>query len=265
MKRIPVLLAAALAVTPLAAVFAAPEPADVDRDALRRAVPASAMLESDVLTQDDREFGELEDILMTRNGELELFLVDIEDSDLDDDEERDPVPPEPAQEIGELGTEVDVDGDVTANGDELDHVVVNRGAVEWGEDLVPISPRDMRYDTAGDDLIVRDGASPRRTPESRREDMLSLDELIGMEVNLADEESFGSVEDVMLDSRQSKAVALVVDNWDGLDKQRRALPVDAAIIRYDEEEVVYPYTVEQIESVPEFDLDEYSDDGWELD
>lgn len=251
------------ALTPLAA-FAMSAEIAVDRETLQRAMPASAMLESDVETQNDRDIGQLEDILMTRDGKLRVVLVDVEDSDLgDDDEERGPA--EPARDVGDTGTLVEMDGDMTAKGGELDRAIVNRGEVEWGEDLVPLSPRDVRYDANADDIIVRDGASRLRVPESRRADLLSLDEIIGMEVNLADEDSFGGVEDVMLDSKQSKAVALVVDNWDGFDKQRRALPIDDAIIRTDEEEIVYPYTVDDLKSVAEFDLDGYSDDGWDMD
>lgn len=65
----------------------------------------------------------------------------------------------------------------------------------------------------------------------------------------------------MLSRDGSKIVAVVVDNRDGLDKPRRALPFEGAIVSYEEEEITFPYTEEQMDGVPEFNLDAY-DDGW---
>ena len=258
MKRIAVLAAALL---PVAA--AAQQDSAVDAKALRHAVPASALLEENVLSESDRKIGEVEDVLMTRDGKLQLFLLDVEDADpVENNEEREAL--EPGADAGEFGAEVDTAPDLTAKGGELDRVSVDRGDVEWGEDLMPVSPRDVRYDLARDELIVRSGASRKAVPEDARDELLHVGEIIGMEVTLADEDSFGSVEDVMLDSEQSRVVALVVDNWQGLDKQRRALPLENAVIRYDDEEIIYPYTEDEVLAIREFDLASHTEDGWSM-
>lgn len=80
-------------------------------------------------------------------------------------------------------------------------------------------------------------------------------ELLGMEVNLDREESFGRVEDVLL-SDQGEAEAFVVDSWDLMDKQRHAIPADIGAVDAQLGAVNLGYTQEELSELEEFDFDD---------
>lgn len=80
--------------------------------------------------------------------------------------------------------------------------------------------------------------------------------LVGLEVNLADEESFGEIEDVMIDPVSGKASALVVDSMKFFDKERYALPVALQGLDRDAESLTLQVTQQQVEDMGEFQMDE---------
>lgn len=80
-------------------------------------------------------------------------------------------------------------------------------------------------------------------------------QLVGLEVNLADEESFGEVEDVMIDPGSGKASALVVDSMEFFDKERYALPVELEGLDRDEESLTLQMTQQEVEEIGEFEMD----------
>lgn len=261
----------------------------VDTEKLRKSVPATALLSEEVLTREGEEVGDVEDIVIRNNGEVVHFLVDADLSKLRGGEERldrDPGMTDEDDQVFEEERVDVVDGEMVEDeewaadervaredrraGDLESERWDTRGDVDrridWmGEEFTPVKPDSIRYDDAEGELIVEASKLVEKAQQVGHEPRgLRVSEIIGMEVNLSDEDSFGQVEDVMISEDGSEVVALVVDNWDGLEKNRRALPMDAARINYEDEEVTYMVSLERIEQLPEFNLDEFTEDGWQI-
>lgn len=81
--------------------------------------------------------------------------------------------------------------------------------------------------------------------------------LLGMDVNLDTDESFGRIEDVLLNDR-GEASAFVVDSWDLFDKERYAIPADISAVDPASGEINLDYTEEEVTNLDEFDFDELS-------
>ena len=254
MKQSPLLFAA---LVPFAATA---NPGDaqslqVDRQKLEGAVPVTVVLDEEVRAKDGRDLGDVEDILLTREGQVEYIMI-----------ERD--------EINTVDVDMDDDDDVIEDDTVTyrDTADLNSEDGEWTDDTFTlIEPRNVQLN-AGDNAIRIDlndeplSSKPQRGEEDvESRDRMRASEVVGMEVNLADEDSFGRVEDVMLSKDGTEIVALVVDNWDGLDKQRRALPVEGAEFNYDDEEVTYRFDYDEVAQLPEFNLDQFDREGFFLD
>ena len=76
-----------------------------------------------------------------------------------------------------------------------------------------------------------------------------------MEVNLTDEESFGEIEDVLIDLESGTASALVVDSMQFFDKERYALPVNLDNVNPEDEELTLEVTQQELEAMGEFDME----------
>ncbi|HEX6930191.1 MAG TPA: PRC-barrel domain-containing protein, partial [Gammaproteobacteria bacterium] len=134
--------------------------------------------------------------------------------------------------------------------------------------LVRVEPGKVEFrqggDAAGDVVIVdmeaRELMQKRQSDDTTSGDLLDAGEIVGMEVDLADTESFGEVEDVMIAEDGREAVALVVDNWDGVNKQRRALPVALDSVDREDESIRYDFGRDALGEAGDFDLDQYTDD-----
>lgn len=243
MKSMMMLMAAAI---PFATVAADSE-IRIDAAKLRTAVPASALIDRDVTTSGEREAGEVEDIVISRDGSVRFFLLEVDDESALTTEQ--PVRDDETQQV-------------PASGEWADSENLEERGFEVDEEMRAVAPADIRYTEEADDLLLSDNAQLHPVADDEDQvDGMRISEIIGMEVHMADEHSFGRVEDVMLTRDGSQVAALVVDNWDGLNKERRALPFDSAIVSYEEEEITFPYTEAQMEGVPEFNLDAY-DDGF---
>lgn len=77
-------------------------------------------------------------------------------------------------------------------------------------------------------------------------------DMIGMEVNLAEDDSFGSVEEVLVTNGEAKA--LVVDYWEGTDKHRIALPANLDAVNSETGELDLDWTVEEVRGLDEFEI-----------
>lgn len=249
MKMIVMAVAATL---PLAAI-AAESGIRIDAAKLRTAIPASALIEQEVMASGEREAGEVEDILISRDGKVRYFLLETDDDVVLDTR---PVQNDDTFHDNEPRPET------AAASEGRSENLEDRG-FEVDDELRAVQPGDISFTDNAGGLLIADNAQLR--PVAEDEDRIGgmrISEIIGMEVNLADEQSFGRIEDVMLSSDGSAVVALVVDNWQGLNKHRRALPFDNAIVSYEEEEITFPYTEDRLEDVPDFNLDAYEGDGW---
>lgn len=244
------------AITPLVAL-ANPQSPTIDAEKLRTATPASAMLDEDVYAQDGEEIGELDEILISRDGkQVTNFVIETDtDVSLDNTASREGDRGEEGFEEAddELGEGADWTGNATQN------VIANE---------VHVKPESVKYDSDNDRVVISERRLRSKTQATGEFNAdtagLKMDEIIGAEVNLSDEDSFGRVEDVMLSQDNTEVVAIVVDNWDGLNKHRRALPLDSARLSEEEEEVNFTLTQAQVEQMPEFNLDQYDDDGWDI-
>lgn len=259
MKRVPLLITA---LVPFMAIAGgAGQKAQVDQEKLRGAVPASKIIGQDVETRDGREFGEVESIVFKKDGSVAYYGVE---PDMDMYTESDDAQAR-REETAASGDAASISGgranDVPRGGAAPDYEGTAAGGS--GDDLIHVKPENISFEQNGDLVSIdMDGQSLMKqrgkTGSAESGDELEASEVIGMQVDLADEESFGEVEDIMLSEKGDQAVALVVDNWDGVDKERRALPV--ALESADREEDVIRYQLNKDElDEGDFDLDQYTD------
>lgn len=135
-------------------------------------------------------------------------------------------------------------------------------AAERDDDFVKVQWRDVSF--SAEDQVLRMSGDRRSALQavqyeqsdaqaSQRE--VRASELIGLEVNLADEDSFGEVEDVMVDPENGKASALVVDSMEFFDKERYALPVELQGLNSEDDALTLRLTQQQVEDMGEFEMD----------
>lgn len=301
MKRIPLVIAAVVPFAVMAEGVGSSQNLKVDAEKLRKATPASVLLNEELKTKDGKEAGTLEEIIVSRDGKVQHFLVDVNREELRDDRgsndnhrqdmdivatdnrrdssAKDPVYEQSSAEGGELNRD---DTRQARNEPVYEQGEPNRDTRQaqdsgqrdanygWMSDqLTQISPESVSYDNQLKIARVDEqkAMSAQRVSEDRASqgrDSLRVSEVIGMEVHLSDEDSFGSVEDVMLSRDNSEIVAIVVDNWDGFSKERRALPVNNAQLDAENDELTFQASLNDVKSLPEFNLDRYTESGWDL-
>lgn len=224
----------------------------VDKNALENSVAMTSILDGQVRLADGRELGKIKDALLEDEQHVEQFLLDIDVSD----EYNRGVASFP-DDVADYGEAPLYEGKSTDRSLELEYVA--------------LPPEHMRYNPSTH--AVEFDLDSKNIPELPRSDGPVINspqpyasQLIGLEVRLADEESFGSVEDIMLAEDGGGVLAYVVDSWDLLIKRRHALPADAArFIRaekdnairenYGIEAIQFPYSSRQLEELQQFDLD----------
>lgn len=276
MKRIPLLIAALVPF--MAAAGGAGQKAQVDQEKLRGAVPATKIIGQDVETRDGREFGEVESIVFKKDGSVAYYGIEP-DMDMYTEsgvqEQEAAVAPSSDAATSMSGgaanvassSNVGADREAMAGSEEAAEQASAEGATVGGsgDDLIHVKPQDIRFEQNGDVVTInKDGQSLMKqrgtTSSTETGDELEASEVIGMQVDLADEESFGEVEDIMLSQKGDKAVALVVDNWDGVDKERRALPVELESADREEDVIRYQLSKDELDKAGDFDLDQYTDE-----
>lgn len=250
MKRTPLLFAA---LTPFAVAAGGGDPsagsASVDKQKLQDSVSVSKITEMNVTGQDGRIIGEIEDVVLDTDGRVAGLVVDREieiESDLQYGDQR---------ESGEDIAQADVTDDTTTvdahegAGDEADgaHATLDWSQVSYDRnaDAVLLTGTDTTMSTIGHHPESASAPSGR----------LHASELIGMDVNLADGDGYGEVEDVLVDPQSGHAVALVVDAGGVFDSRTIAVPVELDNVDPDEEEVTLQRTREEMDTVEEVDLE----------
>lgn len=231
---------------------------EVDRDQLSGATPISVLLSEKVRLMDGREVGEIEDALLISETQVDQFLVDLE---INEESDR-----------GTASFRDDV-----ANYEEPPLYESESNEKELQLEYVAVPPAEISYRAADNAARMNLGiegisALPRTDgPIEVNEPKPYVSRIIGMEVNLNDEDSFGSIEDIMV--KDGRIVAYVVDSWKGIDKRRHALPADDAEFQraekqnaireeYGVEAIRFPYTAAQLDELQEFDLSEHKNEGW---
>lgn len=268
MKRLSLAFAAFV---PLVAVAGGGgDKATVDQSKLQKAMPATALLDGRVQSGDE-VLGRIENIAVSADGQIAYFVVEdtggVRERELaqqrrglTDDDQR-AWSDESDVETGEDVAESDrraygVEAGVTAE-DAEGPEDAQRAAGEG----ITVQAESIRFDDANGEVTV----TAREMDDQRVAgggDEVMVSELIGMDVNLADADSFGEVEEVMISDDGGEVVALVVDNWEGLDKQRRALPMEG--VQFGEDSLSYSLTKDEVTASPEFSLEERNDDGWNM-
>lgn len=217
MKHRTLLLAA---VVPLAAAGAGESlQGKIDVRELRQDIRATDVMRG------DKDAGDVEDLLVAADGSIEAVLV--EDLDGGNDVRQQPVD---APQDGALRDDDDADDDLAR--------------IAW--DAISYDPDDdsvsLDVDKAGSQPAARTAAG---------ETFLASD-IVGMEVHLSDAESFGEVEDLMIDGEQGKVSAVLVDTWQGFDKRTYALPVELDKVNTREGTLAYGYTESEVTSLQEY-------------
>lgn len=111
-------------------------------------------------------------------------------------------------------------------------------------------PDDTRVSASGGSQGQSSGQSSGASQPFR------ASKIIGMEVHLSDAKSFGEVEDVLINPQEGKASALVVDTWEGFDKQTYALPVELDAVNREDNAIDYTYTESEVIALQEYESQE---------
>lgn len=128
--------------------------------------------------------------------------------------------------------------------------------LEWRNPSFNADESVVRLDVGQQTRTVAASGSEAATGTAGSQGGIRASELIGMDVNLADEESYGEVEDVLV-SADGEATALVVDSWNFLTKDRYAIPVELNNVNMEENQIDYQLSSDEVEGFGEFEFDEY--------
>lgn len=134
---------------------------------------------------------------------------------------------------------------------------------EMGDDFAKLQWSDVSYNAEEQVLRLSGQASSAlkpveydQTSAQTLQGEVRASKLVGLEVNLSDEESWGEVEDVMIDAQGGKASAIVVDSMEFFSKERYALPVDLSNINTEEEVLNLQLSEKQVKDMGEFEMEE---------
>lgn len=274
MKRIPLLMAVLLPF--VASAGAQTGVSELDHQALRDDVQVTRLLGADVESRDGQNIGSVEDVTLDRDGKVTGVIVQrggdaervLDDASDAAAEARAAVEDtwDEATDNRERRTRDDaaVVSRDSAAADNADFDPDRAGSTEMGDDFVKVELSDVQFDAeAGVVRLNADSASLQPVEYSQDEPSRVVDEvraskLVGMEVNLTDEESFGEVEDVLINMQDGSASALIVDSMEFFDKERYALPVELQNLNNEEEELTLEITQQEIDALEEFDMDDDS-------
>lgn len=259
MKRTSLLLAALL---PAAALAAAEQ---LNHEALRGDTQVTRLLGAEVRSSDGQEVGSVEDVILDMEGKVVSVIVQ-RDSDAkeslpeEDSAARDTLASAEDTATGrERPTREDIAADVGRTAQRPVQHSADNEATDNG--FVKADWASVSFDPDGEILQLRSSAAELQ-PASYEQDgdapfqgEVRASALVGMEVNLTDEESFGEIEDVLIDLGSGTASALVVDSMQFFDKERYALPVNLDNVNPEEEELTLEVTQQELEAMGEFDME----------
>lgn len=299
MKRTPLMFAA---MVPFVAVAA---PTEQDQKAYKQLaddVLVTEILEATVQNRQGKEIGEVEDVILGRDGEIQSVLVDrfiderrdkVYNEIIGSNKERRGEGREFAGVWGQQDTDrmqrlavtewAREDQKTMPRIDRRDDRNLEKTAgydseksydeprnihFEWNEAsgfagaLTEIEWQDANYDDRKNIVRVNvEEHDMQRATYPDDEDFtsrgeLTASEIIGTEVNLLDEDSFGEVENVLINPATNRASAYVVDSMDYFDRQVYALPANFDATSIFQDEVNYQFTANEVEQLGEFRLED---------
>lgn len=254
----------------------------VDYQELRDDLQVTDLLGLNVQS-DGKDMGAIEDVIFSKDGRIASVIIQregdiesaageaeqaVEDTRAsaegaweDATDERDRPTREAAADASDRGDEA---------ADQQDGMGLDpdrAGTMELGDAFVKVDWSSLSVDQQAEVANLAGGGASVQTIQYDQTEALPnagevrASNLVGMEVNLSNEESFGEVEDVLIDAKSGKASAIVVDSMQFFDKERFALPVNLDAINAEEEELTVQYTKEQIEEMEEFEMEDAASDA----
>ncbi|HEX7048473.1 MAG TPA: PRC-barrel domain-containing protein [Gammaproteobacteria bacterium] len=253
MKRAPLLLIAMLPF--MASAGGDKQAAQVDQEKLKNAVPVTEIVGQDVRSSGGEEFGEVDSVAFTKNGEVAYYAIEP-DMEMYESTSASYTPGEDEVLYGS--------NEISDGADHFDDDSAMIGRVGTSIDLIYVEPDKVSFDESGNIVTVKmtevefmEGQGT--VDRTDQEGLIEATDVVGMEVDLADAESFGEVEDVMIGEDATQAVALVVDSWDGANKERRALPVALDSVNAEDESIRYEFGKDALAETGSFELEQYND------
>lgn len=254
----------------------------VDVQKLEDDVGLTEVIGADVQSRAGEDVGDVDDVMLTSDGRIESVLIN-RDSIADVDVEEDAATAD--ARVGATDDDIEMTSDTEDAGSMLTDEDVQR--VQWSQisynqedEVVRLSGQDSSRMTGTSSADTRASAQQTTSTMAGSDDRgtagarvgattgmadansgmssgsgetYRASDVIGMEVNLADEESFGEVEEVLINSDTGNASAIVVDAWEGFDKQRYALPVNLESVNEEEETLTVQYSEEEVDQLEEYE------------
>lgn len=234
----------------------------------------SEMIGSDVESNDGKEVGELKDVVIGADGKIVSVLVEASDEFLQEQGG--------GQRMGADGTAMD-DGmgstvadtgaetstvATTTEEDSRDSSRENGGmmrldggsqlvALEWNNPSFMQEEGVLRIDTSlgmGQQLVTYE--SEEEAVQQGSEHRAS--ELLGMDVNLADQEGYGQIEDILV-SQDGSASAFVIEAGGFFSSETYAIPAEFENVSAEQEAVSLQMTAQEVEASGEFDPDKLTE------
>lgn len=281
MKRTPLIFAALIPFAVAAGGKNDVGTASVDKETLRGATAVSNIVGKEVRMRDGNTLGEIETVAFNRDGSVAYYEVepdmdayntsavdgnvnpadnaatsmggDFSSDDMagadreavlaaGDDREADVIE-QTDEDRANVGSDIGYDRPFAAGGARGDTVHIAPDQVRLDGEFVSL---DSDLQSAARDVGMNGG---------QQQEVLEAGDVIGMQVDLSDAESFGEVEEILLSEKGDKAVALVVDSWDGMNKERRALPVEFSSVDHEAETIRYENISKDQLATEDADLD----------
>lgn len=214
--------------------------ATVSTAELQETVPLTQLSDADVLGIGGENYGDVHGVLLDSNGRVTSLLVKRE---------------------GEQGSTADAG---QTSGSELATVDVDVADAAGTSGVVEVPWENISYDQQ--ENKVRLSGETRQTTVvagepgniTQRGVMLASD-LLDMNVALSDAESYGEVQDILINPQEGQATAVVVDTGGFFASETYAVPFDAATINEQQREVVLPNAEQDFEEAEELDIDSITD------
>ncbi|MBW3567636.1 MAG: PRC-barrel domain-containing protein [Proteobacteria bacterium] len=279
MKRMPLLFAA---LAPFAALAAQDSNQKVDQQELKDDYRVTRILGAEIHGGDGSPIGMVEDVIFGLDGNVDSLLVQRDVNTVDAIAASGDATEESAEqgwENTEAGTErsagrkelaerdatrADAEVEREQGADIVDAGRIDRedSGAEAGDAFASLRWTDVSYD-AGEEILRMNGdaasmqsVADDQPGEEKAGAAIRASRLVGLEVHLSDERSFGEVEDVLIDSRSGKASAIVVDSMEFFDKERYALPVNLEGIDMQDESLSLQLTRQNVKDMGEFEMEE---------
>jgi len=219
---------------------------DWDYEQLRGTTRVSTVIDSDAASSDGAHVGEVEDVILGPDGDAEFIVIAVDDGLLDRPQEEVPATRRNGRIDEDTFVEVAWTGrtdDGTVHLDITKEAFVEKADARQARRLA--RRLAIRAPDEGGLFAARDDAEKGGASEGK----LNVSELLGMQVNLADEESFGEVDDVLVDTR-GEVAGIVVSR--GLLGSARAVPFEMNFVNREEKAVELEFSSQDVERLGEF-------------